>query len=475
MISINGAINFNDNGIYSNNVSMKVSVSGVRGVFPSDLNLEHVIAYVRAFSYLALNNSCVLAYDARISSKLISKVASAVLRSKGLDVYNLGIMPTPVLVRESRERKSIGIMVTASHNPLSWNGIKFIINGRGIFDEELKEILSRVNEGKESVVMHNNGNNKSNNIGIGREYIMHSTNYIRDSIQFINDNIKGINVAARPRVVIDASIGTVKGYMQEILFNIGFKDIVVIDSNEPDPTVRSLTELKMHTSSNGIGFAFDSDADRLVVVNKGKVLSPDDTLLLCIATIISNRGYDSITVSVDTSNSIRDLASSYNCKVCYAKVGEANVVKSMLNNNSIIGGEGSSAGFIMSNFNSCRDAILASMLILKAYEHIDKILKEYSRYHTKRGKVSISTDIDVNKVIEGIVSKEHDYSEHISIDGAKFIIDEHTWVLVRGSNTEHAIRLSVESISKDKADTLYRIYEDKILEACKDARGEGYN
>ena len=455
---------------------MKVSVSGVRGVFPNDLNLEHVIAYVSAFSYIALDNSCVLAYDARTSGKLISKVASAVLRSKGLDVYNFGIMPTPVLVRESREHKDIGIMVTASHNPLNWNGIKFITNGRCIFDEELKEILARVNESKGSTVMHNNGNNKSNNIGIGREYIIHSTNYIRDSIQFINDNIKGIDVAARarPRVVIDTSIGTVKGYMQKILSNIGFKDIVVIDSNEPDPTVRSLTELKMLTSSNGIGFAFDSDADRLVVINQGKVLSPDDTLLLCIAPIISNGGYDSITVSVDTSNSIRDLARSYNCKVFYAKVGEANVVKSMLNNNSIIGGEGSSAGFIMSNFNSCRDAIFASMLILKAYEHIDKIL-EYSRYHTKRGKVSISTYIDVNKVIESIVSKEHDYSEHISIDGAKFIIDEHTWILVRGSNTEHAIRLSVESINKDKTNTLYKIYEDKIVEACKDARREGYN
>jgi Phosphomannomutase len=454
---------------------MKVSVSGVRGVFPNDLNIEHVIAYVRAFSYIALDNSCVLAYDARTSSKLISKVASAVLRSKGLDVYNFGIMPTPVLVRESREHKDIGIMVTASHNPLNWNGIKFITNGRCIFDEELKEILARVNESKESTVMHNNGNNKSNNIGIGREYIIHNTNYIRDSIQFINDNINGVDdVAARPRVVIDTSIGTVKRYIQEILSNIGFKDIVVIDSNEPDPTVRSLTELKMLTSSNGIGFAFDSDADRLVVINQGKVLSPDDTLLLCIAPIISNRGYDSITVSVDTSNSIRDLARSYNCKIYYAKVGEANVVKSMLNNNSVIGGEGSSAGFIISNFNSCRDAILASMLILKAYDHIDKIL-EYSRYHTKRGKVSISTDIDVNKVIESIVSKEHDYSEYISIDGTKFIIDEYTWVLVRGSNTEHAIRLSVESINKDKTNTLYKIYEDKIVEACKDARREGYN
>jgi len=127
---------------------MKVSVSGVRGVFPNDLNIEHVIAYVRAFSYIALDNSCVLAYDARTSSKLISKVASAVLRSKGLDVYNFGIMPTPVLVRESREHKDIGIMVTASHNPLNWNGIKFITNGRCIFDEELKEILARVNESK---------------------------------------------------------------------------------------------------------------------------------------------------------------------------------------------------------------------------------------------------------------------------------------------------------------------------------------
>ncbi len=461
---------------------MKVSVSGVRGIFPNDLNLENIIAYIRAFSYLAFNNSCVLAYDARTTGKLISRVVSAALRCQGIDVYNLGIAPTPVLVMASRQRKDIGVMITASHNPLNWNGIKFIINGRCVFDEELKEILSRVNESKDigSVMYYKNSNNE-----IGKEYSIHNTNYIRELIQFINDNIQNIAggvKSSNPMVVVDTSIGTVKRYIQAIYSNLGFKYVTMIDSNEPDPTSRSLTELKMLTSNNGIGFAFDSDADRLVVVNQGKVLSPDDTLLLCIASLIDKASYSinyrstTITVSVDTSNSIRDLASSYNCKLCYAKVGESNMVKSMLNNNSIIGGEGSSAGFIMNNFNSCRDAILASLLILLINEHVDKILEEYSRYHIKRGKVSVSTDIDVNKVIDGIISKSHgDYSEYLSIDGVKFIIDEHTWVLIRGSNTEHAIRLSVESISHERTNTLYRIYEDKIVEACNNARREGYN
>lgn len=432
---------------------MKVSVSGIRGVFPTDLTLEHVMAYVKAFSHLSNRynlTSCVLAYDARASSRVIARVASAVLRSQGMDVYNIGLAPTPVLVKESKERNCMGIMVTASHNPLDWNGIKFVINSRCIFDEELRDLLASV------------GIDDAHTSTIGNEYNAYSC-YTRELLRFLDNEIVGRSSVKG--IAIDASIGTVSAYMQELLSSIGFNASIVNSSN-PDPTSRGFVV------KDGIGFAFDSDGDR-VVVSKGSILSPDDTLLLCIASVI--RSSSSITVSVDTSNSIRDLAYAYNCKVNYAKVGEANVVKCMLNNNSMIGGEGSSAGFIMGNFNLCRDAILASLLILLAYDNIDFILKEYSRYAIKRGKVAIDADVDIGKVIEYIAGKEHRCSEKVTIDGVKFVIDDNTWVLVRGSNTEHVIRLSVESLSKDRVNTLYKMYEDIIVEACRYARREGDN
>ncbi len=439
---------------------MRVSVSGIRGVFPTDLRLEHIIEYTSAFSSFSDQGSSILGYDARDSSRMISRVVSSVLRANGKDVYNIGITPTPVLVRECRAEGK-GVMITASHNPLVWNGIKFVTEGRCIFRDELDVIESLRSRSK------NKGYNRSQ---LGKEYTK-TTSYTKDLLEFIDS--KGLKQAiSRSRdVIVDTSIGTVTSYIKDILAGLGV-DTTILSSNEPDPTSRSLDLLLQPTSSkDSIGFAFDSDADRVVAVRRGSVLLPDDTLLICLHRMLDTQRYSSLTVSVDTSNSVRDMAYAYNLKLHYSKVGEANVVKDMLDNCSMLGGEGSSAGFIAREFNTCRDAILASILIL--YDEIDAAL-EYSKYSIKRGNLSID-GIDANRVIEYIVEKEHDHSELIGIDGAKLIIDEYTWALFRASNTEYSIRLSVESRSRGRTDALYKYLMDKIVEACMHVKREGDN
>jgi len=437
---------------------MKVSVSGIRGAFPTDLRLEHIIEYISAFSYFSDQGSFILGCDARESSRMISRVVSSVLRAEGMDVYNIGIAPTPVLVRECRSQGN-GVMITASHNPLVWNGIKFVTEGRCIFRDELNAI--------ESLRSKNKGYNSSRS-QLGKEYTK-TTSYTKDLLEFIDS--KGLKQTINRDIVVDTSIGTVTCYIKDTLTGLG-ADPIILSSNEPDPTNRSLDLLLQLTSSKyDIGFAFDSDADRAVAVRRGRVLLPDDTLLICLYSMLNTSRYSSLTVSVDTSNSVRDMAYAYNLKLHYSKVGEANVVKDMLDNCSMLGGEGSSAGFIAREFNTCRDAILASILIL--YSEIDAAL-EYSRYSIKRGNLNID-GIDANRVIEHIVEKEHDYSELISIDGVKLIIDEYTWVLFRASNTEYSIRLSVESRSRDRTDTLYKYFMGRIVEACMYVKREGDN
>ncbi|MGA9230297.1 MAG: phosphomannomutase, partial [Nitrosotalea sp.] len=110
---------------------MKVSISGVRGIFGNDLNFKDIIHYCRNFSPLIKSKKCVVGRDTRPSGEIVTNVAVASLLERGISVYNLGISPTPVIFREARKYGS-GLIVTSSHNPLEWNGLKFILEGRGI-------------------------------------------------------------------------------------------------------------------------------------------------------------------------------------------------------------------------------------------------------------------------------------------------------------------------------------------------------
>ena len=118
---------------------MKISVSGVRGIYGSDLNLKSVGKFSRLFASYAIKSErkCVIGRDTRPSGRIIAQTVIATLLGQGIDVYDLGIAPTPMVFKEARKYDA-GLIITASHNPLEWNGIKFIIHGRGIFENEAR-------------------------------------------------------------------------------------------------------------------------------------------------------------------------------------------------------------------------------------------------------------------------------------------------------------------------------------------------
>ena len=118
---------------------MKITISGIRGVFGDDLTPKDVIKYCNNFTKLVKSKQCVIGFDTRPSSNMIMKIVAASLMQCGIGVFNLGMVPTPVVFRESRKYGS-GIMITSSHNPIEWNGLKFIIDGRGINENELNTI-----------------------------------------------------------------------------------------------------------------------------------------------------------------------------------------------------------------------------------------------------------------------------------------------------------------------------------------------
>ena len=432
---------------------MKISISGVRGIFGNDLTLQNIIEFSRAFSKLIKKNACVLARDTRASSRIISETACASLMEQGIDVQNLGIAPTPFAFREAR-RYSAGLIVTASHNPLAWNGLKFVLDGRGIFEHELQEITKLLA-------------NKFEAKSIGKEFSV-TSNYAEELAEFIG------TVDGKPNVAVDTGGGAANGYVDTILTKIGCgvintKDVFGKSSRTPDPTSDQLVELRnlVVSTKYDIGFAFDLDGDRLVVVDKnGRKLDPDTTLLLC-ASKAMEKGIKNIVISVDTSNAVKELADANNCSVAYSKVGEANVISVMLQKGIVAGGEGSSGGFIMNEFNMCRDGMLASAMIasMPKNKKFDECLQIASKYHLIRGKVSVDSNLH-SAILDSVIDDlEHECSSVDHLDGAKGIFDDDSWVLIRGSNTEHSMRISVESKEEEKARILYRRYEQKIREA----------
>ena len=426
---------------------MKKTISGIRGIFGDDLNLKDIIKFTNNFSSLIKSQKCVVGRDTRPSGKIIQETISAVLMKNGIDVFDLGMVPTPVVFRESR-KYGAGIVISSSHNPVEWNGMKFILEGRGINEKELPKIINQQEILKSK---------------IGKIKKIKST-YVEDARKIIG------NVENSPKVVIDNGGGAAKDFAVNLLKNIGCNVKIINEellgcSRGPDPTSDELKELSNITNNNSIGFAFDLDGDRLVVVSKGKKQTPDVTLGLGVARSLE-LGYKKFVLSLDTSVSIEKFIKEKGGTVVRSKVGEANVIEDMIKNNAQAGGEGSSAGFILPEFNHCREGILTSGLISSMLENskFSEILNYMESYFQIRKKVEIDSKYH-DKIIENIKKEfTKKYSEIDTRDGIKAIIDENTWILIRKSNTEDIIRVSGESNDKEKCEMIINNSTEMVKE-----------
>jgi phosphomannomutase len=368
--------------------------------------------------------------------------------ASGVDVYNLCVAPTPAAFREARKYGS-SIIVTASHNPLEWNGLKFIIDGRGLFEHELDQMLKATS-------------NHLSKFGTEFQAFSNYTEVVAEVAKSDDD----ISV----KVGIDTAGGAACGYAEDLFKKLGHKyhsinGIAGISSRGPDPTADDLADLRGLVTANKLdyGFGLDLDADRLVVVNNnGEKLNPDATLLLCIARALE-MGLKKFVTSIDTSIAIEKYINNNNGKVvAYSKVGEANVVSKMLDVNADAGGEGSSAGFIMPKVNMCRDGLLAAATISTLdRKAVDECLNFASQFAQIRTKIPANSSLH-RAVIDRLpdIFKSESYSI-LTEDGVKAIIDEDSWVLIRPSNTEHAIRISVES-RVERARAIYQGASEKV-------------
>jgi phosphomannomutase len=432
---------------------MKTTISGIRGIFGDDFTLREVLEFCNNFSVLVSSQKCVIGKDTRPSGQMVKDAASAALMQNGIDIFDLGLVPTPVVFHESRKYRA-GIVVTSSHNPLEWNGLKFIIDGRGINESELPKILEKQELSKTP---------------IGTEEKITSS-YIDEAQKIIGQ------LQSSPKIAIDIGGGAAREFAPKLLQNLGC-NVQVINADlqncarGPDPTADGLNELVSASADKDIGFAFDLDGDRLVVVNNGKKQTPDVTLGLGVAKSL-DLGYKKFVLSIDTSVSIEKFIKQNGGTVQRSKVGEANVIDLMIKSGAQAGGEGSSAGFILPEFNFCREGILTSGLIASMIgtSQFNEVLSFMEKYTQIRDKTSVDSALH-DKVIERVTDKlGQKYSEVITLDGIKGIVDEDSWVLIRKSNTEDIIRISAESNDEQKCQSIVKESTELVNQCYEQVR-----
>ena len=430
-----------------------LTISGLRGIIGEDLFANDILEVVCNFIDSTGIKSCAVGRDTRSTSDMIHQVVISCLLSKGCNVEDLGVTSTPAVFRQVKKKDlDGGICITSSHNPKEWNGLKLIIRpGRIIKPDELKNQI----------------NTNNSFAGTRREL---DACYYDDLIEFFgNGGFHGLKVA------MDLGGGAACEFVKELFIKLGISVYTIDDTSGSfnriiDPTedsLKSLSKLIVDNACN-VGFAFDADVDRLVILNeKGEKIPPDFSLLAGIKYVEQKFGLDKAAISIDSSLSIINYLKRINCEIITTPVGEISVLEKIQSEGCQLGGEGSSGGFIYPEFNLCRDGILLALMVSRLVEingSIENLFKDIEKFKQKRIKIKTNP-----KNFIFVREKFEKMQDVTLIDGIKISPNENSWVLIRPSNTEKCIRLSVEAKNDNEASELIEKYEGKINEIIKNS------
>lgn len=446
-------------------IKPKLAVTGYRGIWGKDLNEQIAFEYVRSYARmiaslpsLAKVKRVVVGRDTRLTGANIFQSVREALEKENIEIINAGIVPTPsILLLVKKLKLDGGIMITASHNPIEYNGIKFILSpGRLTNEGEVKAIEKFRKELTMEEKMPSVAETKNINTN-NEEFRKIHTNEIVKNIDA--DLIR----SKKFKVTLDPVNGAGSIITQELLQELGCEVSVINERQDgsfahpPEPLPQNLDQIAEAVKKNksDIGFAQDPDADRLVVVNeKGEVINEECTLALAVKNVLSSNKGD-IVINMSTSRMSEDIAHQYGRKVFKTKIGEGNVVEKLISENGVIGGEGSS-GAIYPKINTARDSLVGIALVLelvaKENKKISEIVDSLPKYFMKKDKIPIKENLAglLNKF-----KKQFPDATINELDGVRFDWPDSSWLHVRASITEPIIRMFGEAKTADRIETLF--------------------
>ena len=434
------------------------SASGLRGVVEDDFNSGIIDQYITSFILNQKITHCVLGRDGRQSGKEMSQWVVDSLTKYGVNVDNCDLATTPTMqLMTEKEQYNGGIVITASHNPTEYNGLKFLQkDGTFLSPDQCDKLFASVDN--EDVL------DKAEVAGKASYYNSADEEHINKVLSASCIEPDKIH-SKKMKVVIDAVNGAGSTILPQLCRELGC-DVETINCNGdgnftriPEPLAHNLKDLENKVLEVGadIGFATDPDGDRLSIVsNKGKAIGEEYTLVLAFKNFI-NHQKSMIVTNLSTSKMIDDISSGS----IRTKIGEAHVVQKMKELNISIGGEGN-GGVILEEVHLGRDSLVAVAMVLNLLDltnqSINEIIAEIPEYVFLKDKITLndSKDVDFDNL-----ATLFDCDEINRDDGIKFSWSK-KWIHIRKSNTEPIIRIFAEAKTESEVNSLIQTLKDYL-------------
>jgi len=441
--------------------------NGIRGLTNKELTPEMAIKVGSAIGTFFARKNLLIGYDARTSGPMFAKAVTAGLTATGCNVFFAGMAPTPSLQYAVKNHKMDGgVIITASHNPPEYNGIKVIWNdGIEISHEQETEI--------EKIYFENTAVFAEwDKLGTSRELLGVNDEYV----EAIKKQVDAAKIAAKQyHVVVDAANSVGGLTAPHLLRELGCK-VTSINANIdgtfpgrlPEPRPENLQEIAVTVKAIGadLGVAFDGDADRSIFVDEnGEIYWGDKTFALIEKRFLKENPYAKIVTPVSSSTLVQDVADAYKGEIVWTKVGSVTVSQKMKEMNAKLGGE-ENGGVFYGPHQAVRDGAMTTALILEVMaetgEKLSELIAEQPQYFIEKGKVECPED-KKGKVLEKLVADVKGANVS-TIDGVKIWFEDKSAILVRPSGTEPVYRLYAEAKSHEKALKLVADYSLRLKE-----------
>ncbi len=418
---------------------------GIRGIANKDLTSELALKVGRAAG-LFFGGDIVIAKDPRLSSDMLETALISGILSTGVNAYRMGILPTPaVSLILSTNGKSGGAMISASHNPIEYNGIKFFSKEGFKLKESEEEEIERLMEKERSLPVGKGG--RLLDFTKAREI------YINKILSMNRINLSGIKIA------IDAAFGATSTVVGEIFNKL--KAEVYLFNEEPDgerinvncgsTNPKFLSEKLLEIGAD-VGFAFDGDGDRVIAIDEeGKIVDGDEIMFILSRYL----NLKSIVITVMSNFGLRSLLKKYNISFYEVPVGDRNVLYKMLETNSPLGGE-QSGHIIYLPQGKTGDGIITSLLILSAMLRENKPLSLLTEEFVKFPQVLRNVEVKNKELI----MKDEEFLREVMLWNKK--LNGRGRVLVRPSGTENLIRIMVEGEKEEETETIASLLEESL-------------
>ncbi len=438
------------------------SLSSIRGTLEGEngLSPKEIIKFSSGFVYWIKKKHkkkkyyIILGRDGRFTSKLFHKLIIVFFNILGINVVDIGLSTTPTLAMSIiSEKTQGGIMITASHNPKNWNGLKIFNSiGESLCEKEFNKLLKMTKKKYGNYISYKK---------IG--FCFKKSDYIKKhiekvlSIPIVDKNlIKKSNF----KIVVDGINSTGGIAVPIILKKLGVNIIKIYCNpngdfvHNPEPVEKNLKDIckKVKDTKSDLGIAVDPDVDRVVFICENGIFFGEEYTLVAIADYVLNYETGPVVSTSSSSNALYDLSVKKNVPFYGSPVGEVNIVKVMKKVNAVIGGEGNGS-IIYPKFRYGRDALVGIALFLTYISKLNKIplsiLKtRYSSYFMSKKKIKISYH-NYKTLLKKIILKYK--KKRIEINDGIKIYFNNEWIHIRKSNTENVIRVHSQSISKKRA------------------------